>query len=138
MIYDILEKKLADSGLVVPGTTLFRSTMPHDVSIGVMIRTPLTGIAIDPHIEGWHKTQMQVITRHVDPVEGATLADNVARVLLVEKPESYEANAERGAAHINVFYPVTLPIQFPRLEGNGLEFSQHFQAVFGFKQNWRP
>lgn len=137
MIYDILEKKLADSGLVVPGTSLFRSTMPHDVSIGVMIRTPLTGITIDPHIEGWHKTQMQVICRHTDPVEGAKFAQQVTKILLVDKPEFYEASDERGPAHINVFYPVTLPIQFPRLEGNGLEFSQHFQAVFGFKPDWR-
>lgn len=137
MIYDILEKKLTDTGLVTAGVSLFRDYMPAECEIGVMIRTPLTGIKIDPHIEGWHKTTMQVITRHVDPVEGATMAANVCKLLIVQAPETYEASAERGRAHINVFYPSTLPIRYPRLEGNGLEFSQHFTAAFGFQPNWK-
>lgn len=137
MIYDILEKKLADRGLVIPGDSLFRHFMPADCEIGVMIRTPLTGIRIDPFIEGWHKTELQVITRHVDPVEGDRMANEVSRILLVESPEIYEASEERGPAHLNLFYPVTLPIQYPRLEGNGLEFSQHFKAAFGFKPAFR-
>lgn len=137
MIYDILEKKLIDAGLAVPGKSLFRNTMPHDVTIGVMIRVPLTGVTIDPHIEGWHKTQMQVICRHIDPVDGAKFSADVCKALIVESPEVYEANEERGQAHLSLFYPATLPIQYPRLEGNGLEFSQHFNAAFGFKPNWR-
>ncbi|MBD9511632.1 hypothetical protein IB265_33290 [Ensifer sp. ENS10] len=137
MIYDILEKKLTDSGLVVAGQSLFRNYMPPECKIGVMIRTPLTGIEINPFIEGWHKTSMQVITRHVDPVEGARMAAHVSRLLIVEAPEKHEASDERGPAHINVFYPSALPIQYPRLEGNGLEFSQHFTAAFGFKPDWR-
>jgi hypothetical protein len=138
VIYDILEKKLADSGLVTPGQSLFRGFMPGDCQIGVMIRAPLSGIEIDPFIEGWHKTHLQVITRHTDPVEGDKMANEVSRILFVEKPEFYEASAERGPAHINLFYPISLPIQYPRLEGNSLEFSQHFQAAFGFKPAWRP
>jgi hypothetical protein len=137
MIFDILEKKLTDSGLVVPGASLFRGTMPAECTVGVMIRTPLTGVDIDPFIEGWHKTQIQVITRHTDPVEGERLAAAVCKVLLVDAVEFHEASAERGPAHINIFYPATLPIQYPRLEGNGLEFSQHFTAAFGFKPSWR-
>jgi hypothetical protein len=138
MIFDILEKKLIDSGLVVAGESLFRSYMPGECQIGVMIRTPLTGINIDPFIEGWHKASIQVITRHVDPVEGAKMSAQISKILVVESPEKYEASEERGPAHINVFYPATLPIQYPRLQGNGLEFSQHFIAAFGFKPDWRP
>lgn len=137
MIYDILAKKLHDSGLVQEGKSLFVHFMPADVKIGVMIKTPLTGISIDPFIEGWHKTELQLITRHVDPVEGIAMANEVARILLVEKPEYYEATAERTAAHIDVFYPRTLPIAYPRLEGNGIEISQHFFTAFGFKPSWR-
>lgn len=137
MIFDILEKKLVDAGLVVAGESLFRNQMPGECQIGVLIRPPLTGINIDPFIEGWHKTDIQVITRHIDPVDGEALANAVSRVLLVEKPEFYEANAERGEAQISIFYPKTLPIQFPRLEGNGLEISQHFTAAFGVKPAFR-
>lgn len=136
MIYDILEKKLADAGLV-PGVSLFRNDMPGECTEGVMIKAPLTGIDIDPHIEGWHKTRLQVITRHTDPVAGDLLANKVCKVLLVEKTESYEASEERGRAHITLFYPEGLPIRFPRLEGNAIEWSQHFHAAFGFEPSWR-
>lgn len=137
MIFDILEQKLTDSGLVVPGTSLFRGDMPGECEIGVMLRIPLDGVTIDPFMEGWHKTSLQVITRHVDPVAGEKLANDVCRVLLVESPEHYPGNSERGPAHINIFYPQTLPIRFPRLEGNGLEWSQHFTAAFGIIPAWK-
>jgi hypothetical protein len=58
-------------------------------------------------------------------------------VLFVEAPEVHDATAERGRAHISLFYPKSLPIRFPRLEGNGLEWSQHFDAAFGFEPSWR-
>jgi len=137
MIYDILEKKIADAGLAVPGQGLFRSFMPAEVTIGVMTRAPLTGIPIDPFITGWHRVRMQIITRHTDPVEGNKLASDVCKALIVEQLEIYPATTERGPAHITLFYPESLPVQFPRLEGNGLEFSQHFTAAFGFKPDWK-
>jgi hypothetical protein len=137
VIYDILEKKLIDSGLVVAGVSLFRGFMPAECLVGVMTRTPLTGINIDPFIEGWHKTELQVICRHKDPVDGAKFAADVCKALIVESLETYPASEERGPAHVNLFYPITLPIQYPRLEGHGLEFSQHFKAAFGFKPDWK-
>jgi hypothetical protein len=137
VIFDILTDKLVTAGLVVAGQSLFYETMPADCQVGVMFRTPLTGIAVDPFIEGWHKVDLQVITRHTDPVEGEALANLVCKTLLVEGPEYYDATAERGPIHINVFYPQTYPIRFPRLEGNGLEFSQHFKAAFGIVPPWK-
>lgn len=138
MIFDILEQKLIDAGVAEAGKSLFRGYMPSDVTVGVMLRTPLDGIKIDPFIEGWHKTELQVIVRHTDPVEGLKLANRVSQVLYTHKLEKYPANEERGPAHINAFYPETLPVQYPRLEGNAIEFSQYFKAAFGFQPNWRP
>jgi len=137
MIFDILGKKLVAAGLVVAGESLFYNDMPGEVTVGVMLRSPLQGIAIDPFIEGWHKSSLQIITRHIDPVAGEALANRVCKALLVESPERYEATEERGPAHINLFYPQTHPIRFPRLEGNGLEWSQHFRAVFGIVPPWK-
>lgn len=135
MIIDVLTEKLIATGLVVPGTSLFREMMPAEISIGVMIRSPLTGIAIDPYIAGWHKTKIQVITRHVDPLEGEKLARSVGKVLTVVTPENYEAAPDREAIRIVRFFPETLPVQFPRLKSNGIEISQHFQAVFAVNDN---
>lgn len=132
MIYDILEEKLRRSFLLVPGESLFRQYMPPECDIGAMTKVPLSGIAIDPHIENWYRGQIQVITRHTDPVAGDLLANKVAGVLRVLSPESYPPSAERGRAQISVFYPETLPIRFPRLSGNGYEWSQHFKVAFSF------
>lgn len=131
MIYDILEEKLTSAGFT-PGENLFRNFMPADVEVGVMTRSPLTGININPTIPGWYRTKIQIITRHRDVVAGLDMATKVAKVLNVEFIETHPATAERGEAHISLFYPDTLPIQFPQLDGNGYEISQHFTTAFGF------
>lgn len=132
MIYDILEQKLMTSGFV-PGVSLFRHNMPGPVEIGVLIREPLSGIKVDHETPNYYRGRLQVITRHVDPVLGRQMAHLVQDTLKVDSLESYSASAERGKAHITYFWPDTLPVQFPRLEGNGYEWSQHFLAAFGFK-----
>lgn len=134
MIFDILEKKISDAGLGVEGETLFRAFMPAETTIGVMSRVPLEGIPVDPFMPGRHKGRMQIITRHTDPVLGAELANKVSKVLTVWSPEHYEPSSERGSATISLFIPLTLPIQFPRLEGDGIEWSQHFNVVFAFDE----
>lgn len=132
MIYDILEQKLAAAGFV-PGETLFRNYLPAECSIGVMTRLPLQGLPIDPNIRGLYRGQMQVIVRHKEPDLGSQMAFLVQKVLTVESREHYPASQERGEAHLDIFFPATMPIFFPRLSGNGYEWSQHFTCVFGMK-----
>lgn len=136
MIYDILEAKLVTAGFVIGATEngLFRSQMPASVTSGVMLRSPLAGIAIDPHIPGFYITRMQVISRHKDPVFVQDMAALAAETLFVETLERYEATLEHGPAHISQFYPETLPIIYPRLDSNLYEASQHFNAAFGFSK----
>lgn len=136
MVFDILEKKLTDAGLVEPGVSLFRNIMPAHCLIGVLIRTPLTGVPIDPHIVGWSKSRIQVIVRHVDPVLGVELSRDVIKTLVVQGLEKHPATAEHAETHINVFYPEADPIQFPLLEGNGIEWSINFRMVYGQKPAW--
>jgi hypothetical protein len=131
MIYDILEDKLTNAGFT-PGESLFRHYMPAETEIGALLRVPLSGVPIDPYIAGWHRVQFQLIIRHLDPVDGMQMALAAAQALKITGPEQYPASDERGAAHLSLFQPATLPIQFPRLDGNGYEFSQHFNAAFGF------
>lgn len=133
MIYDILEQKLIDAGLGIAGQTLFRNTMPGDCKTGIFIREPLSGIPIDASMMKWYRARLQVITRHFDPVEGRALALAADQALRVQSIEIYPASAERGRAHITLFMPETLPIQFPRLDGGGYECSQHFTAAFGME-----
>lgn len=132
MIYDILEEKLKRSFLLVPGETLFRNYMPPEVTIGAMTKVPLEGISVDDCIDNYYRGEMQVITRHLNPVDGDKLANDIARVLRVKSSEFHDPSEERGRAEIKIFHPRTLPIRFPRLEGNGFEWSQTFFTIFSF------
>jgi hypothetical protein len=134
VIHDILEKKLTTIGLTA-GQSLFRHYMPADASIGAMTRVPLQGLPIDPHIPGRYKGRIQVIVRHKEPDLGNTLATRVQRALEMRGArEIYEATKERGAVHLDMFQPETLPIFFPRLDGNGYEWSQTYLCAFGVSE----
>ena len=137
MIYDVLEQKIVDAGLAVPGVSLFRGRMPAECQVGVMFRTPLAGVQTDGEIPGWYKPNLQVIVRHTDPVEGQKLCDDVIKALIVEAPE-HHVGPESGDVIISIFYPKHLPIDFPPLEGNGIEWSIVFTTAFAFKPSWLP
>lgn len=131
MIWDILQTKLEAAGLVSEAQgSFFVEEMPADVRIGVMLRAPLSGILIDPHLPGYYRTKLQVIVRHIDPVEGARLADAVQKTLEVQAVEKHEATPERGEVQINLFQPIALPIRYPRLEGGTIEWSLNYEASF--------
>lgn len=133
MIWDILEAKIVDAGLGQPGVSLFRGFMPSDVRVGVMFRHPLQGVRINPYIPGFYRPTLQAIVRHHDPVAGSLLAGQVMKKLTVQGRENHPATAERGAVLISMFYPRELPIQFPRLDGNGIEWSINFITAFSIE-----
>lgn len=135
MIYDILEQKLTADGFV-EGETLFRNHMPAECVVGVMSRAPISGIPINPNIPNYYKGRMQIIIRHKDPIAGHQMAGRVQKLLTVEAREHYPASEERGETHLDLFRPETIPIFFPRLDGNGFEWSQHFETVFGMKSTF--
>jgi hypothetical protein len=129
MIFDIIENKLEAIGLI-RGRSLFRNYMPAEIVVGVMVRVPLQGIQIDPYIKNHYRGELQVVTRHKDPVQGAQMAGEVQRTLTLYGREFHPASIEHGDVNLDVFMPSTLPITFPRLSGNGHEWSQHFKCVF--------
>lgn len=133
MIFDIIEEKLKRSFLLVPGESLFRSYMPAECSIGAMSKVPLNGIAVNQYIPNFYQGKIQIITRHTDPVAGDITANKIASILKVNAPRHYPPSAERGEATISIFLPDTLPIRFPRLTGNGYEWSQMFTVAFSFE-----
>lgn len=135
MIYDVLEKKIEAAGLGVVSQTVFREAMPPGVKVGILFRSPLGGINIDPYIPGWYKPRLQVIVRHTDSELGTQMANDVIKALRVESPEFHDS-PEIGRVQIAVFTPLQLPIQFPRSDGNGIEWSINFTTAFAFKPSW--
>lgn len=53
IIIEVLIEKLVKSGLVVLGESLFREMIPSEVSVCVMMRSPLIGIKINRYITDW-------------------------------------------------------------------------------------
>lgn len=134
MIWDIIEQKLVNGGYGQVAVNIFREHMPGDVKIGFMLKSPLSGIPVDPYLPGFHKTPLQVIVRHTDPAVGEVVANNVMKLLSTEAAKSYPATSERGALILHRLMPDRLPIRFPRLEGNGFEWSLNFRAVYAIHQ----
>lgn len=132
MIYDMLEERLIAAGFE-PGITLFRETLPADVSVGAFLRIPLSGVPVDGEMRNWYRCRMQLITRHTDVVAGYELAVKAGQAVTILTRIDAPASAERGAAHITQFIPQTLPVRFPALEGNAYEWSQYFSASFAFE-----
>jgi hypothetical protein len=133
MIWDILQKKIEDAGIAsVAAGNLFLNTMPGDVTVGVMMKAPLSGVRVDPHIKNYFKPTIQFIVRHTDPLAGDIMAINLMRALTIEGEETYPATAARGKAQLKVFYPRELPICYPRLDGGSIEWSINFVTSFSF------
>lgn len=131
MIWDIVEAKLITANLGVAGMSLFEEEMPAECSVGVMLRSPLSGIRIDQFIPHYYKPLLQVIVRHTDPVVGALIAQDVADTLTIVSEEFYPATADRGRVNLKVFRLRELPIRFPRLDGKSIEWSLNFITAFG-------
>lgn len=131
MIWDIIQKKIENAGIASEADgNLFLDEMPGDVTIAVMMKSPLSGIRIDGYIPGYYTPTLQLIVRHTDPVEGLKIANRVIEVLKVETPELHVATADRGEVQINRFYPRELPIRYPRLDGGTIEWSINFLTSF--------
>jgi hypothetical protein len=130
MIWDIIGQKINTAGLGTFGEDMFVQAMPEDVNQGVAMFAPLDGIRMDPHLPSFYKPTIKIIVRDSKIERGAAKAKQIMDLLTVTGEEVYEANGERGKAVLKVFYPQALPIQFPRLDGNAIEWSINFQTAF--------
>lgn len=130
MIWDIIAKKIEDAGLAQTGENLFLDEMPAHIRVGVMIKSPLAGIKLDHHLPGYYTPDLQLIVRHNEAANGTVMANALIKALTVHKPERYEATNERGPAQINLFLAKTLPIRYPRLTGDLIEWSCNFRTSF--------
>lgn len=130
MIMDILGDKLVAANLGTKAKSIFNHQMPAEVNVGVFFRYPLTGVTIDPYIPGWYKARVQVIVRHNSVTEGEKFSYRVNEVLQVEGEEIYVDAEAKTTTRLMRFFPETLPVRYPRLEGNQIEWSTHFDAVF--------
>jgi len=127
-----LAEDLADLGqTVVAGESLFIDAMSAETERGVLLRIPLTGIAFDHYIPNYYpRAKIQVIVRAPTEDVGKPLADAVVKALTTHMPRDYEDEDDDVVMRINQMLPDTLPIRYPRSEGNLIEWSINFYVNF--------
>ena len=131
MNYELIAARLADAGLGVVGETIFIHHMPADVAEGILLRGPLTGIPFDHYLPGLHKTQFQIVVRSAAHATGDAKARGVIAALSTKTGfDLVDLVTGAPAMLVHNLLPETLPIVFPRLEGNGIEWSIHFDIRY--------
>lgn len=128
MILDVMTQLIEDAGLAVAGRDLFHMSMPATLDDGIIVKTPLAGIAIDNEAPGFFRTNLQAIVRARDYEIGRALAAKVRKALVVEHERVFTTS--EGDLRVQWIHSISLPIEYPRQEGNQYEFSLNFRAVY--------
>lgn len=130
MRVDLLAQYLAEQGLGAAGVDLFAHRMPEDCPKGVVVRLSHTGVPVNLYIPGYYKTtDLQVIVRSPDQQGGDQLAAAVNQALTFYN-KTFVDDAGREVMTIKQIYPTHLPIVFPRLTGEELEWSTNFSVAY--------
>lgn len=115
----IIEAGFAEAG------SIFVNTMPSDVSKGVMLRPPLTGIEIDEGMRGHYEGEFLVIVRDSDTQAGIQRADAISGALKAR-------NLARDGVYYTWLRPTELPVNYPRGESDETETSFPVQIGFAY------
>jgi len=123
----LIAQRLHDLGIAQIGTNLFLFDMPADCIAGILVKMPLTGVAIDHELPGYYHDDIQVIVRAAKFATGQAMADQVMAALTL-----YEHEFRDGGGvllmKVNHMLPRTLPIVYRRSEGNQREWSMNFMC----------
>lgn len=122
MKIETIAQVLQTAGIGTIGTDLFYHTMP-DVEEGVLLRLPLNGVRVDPELPLFFRTKLQVILRTLTFAEIDARAQEIIDTLVMQRRQF-------PGLWINYIRLYTLPITFPRSEGNTLETSINFDCCY--------
>ena len=118
-----LSRVIVEAGEATEGEDIFINTMPSEVSRGVMLRPPLTGIEIDEGMRGHHEGEFLIIVRDPDVMAGYSRAERIAQIMKAR-------NLTRPGVHYTWLRPTELPVSYPR--GDGDEVEAVFPVQVGF------
>lgn len=120
---EALAQLLQDTGLGVQGENIFVHMMPSSVSQGILLLSPLSGVPIDHELPGYRKTSFQAIVRHTSHASGKALAEQMSNALSL-------VNTTLSGYDVKFILPRHEPVVFPVSEGDFLEISVNFEAVY--------
>lgn len=120
---EALAQLLENAGLGVQGESIFVHMMPSTVGQGVLLLGPLSGTPIDHELPNYRKTHFQAIVRHKSYSSGKALAEAVSNALTL-------INTTLPGYNVKFILPRHEPVVFPVSEGDFLEISVNFEAVY--------
>tara|TARA_R110000851_G_C13102760_1_gene569250 strand:- start:33162 stop:33545 length:384 start_codon:yes stop_codon:yes gene_type:complete len=119
-----IAQHLVTEDVAEQGVDLFIYNMPSGVEIGILLISSLSGTEIDYELPGFKRTSFQAIVRHTEFVEGRELADLVSSTLTLKNGTMLDNLLVR------YIRPRHEPVVYPVSEGDYLEFSINFDAVY--------
>lgn len=121
-----LAKILETAQIGVANSDIYIDFMPATAKTGVLLRLPLTGVRTDWHLPNHYKTGVQAIVRAQKHATGSVIAAKVYKALTLTQKTAF-ANPAMIVQHL---LPEHLPVVYPRSDGNGIEWSLNFRAVY--------
>lgn len=116
-------ERLVELGFGDKGKSLFAYYMPTDTDFGILVLPSGTRTGVDPYIKGQRHGKFQVIVRHNSYPECADIAHRVAEGLQVSR-ETIDG------IYFHQIRPTHEPLMFPPSDGDKIESSINFQAVY--------
>lgn len=103
------------------GTDLFIHSMPYDISIGVLLLNRMSGDLIDHELKGIRRGGFQVIVREANYDD--TLINSIIPLLTIQ-------GKIINGLDVKYILPKSDPIVYPATDGNNIEYSVNFDAVY--------
>ncbi len=131
MNLQLLAKELEDKGFGILDTDIFVSSMPSIVKSGILIKLPLARPPkFDPYIPGRYKSNLQILVRAPNYLEGKELSDRIFKEYTDYGRREYKNQFGKVEFVIDQIFPEALPINYPRSDGGEIEWSINFELFF--------
>lgn len=121
MILKEMATILEENNIGTLGIDLFIYFMPFDVAVGILLLPRLSGELIDNDITGLRRGGFQVVVRTPDYDD--TLVNSIVPLLTIR------GKVVKGL-DIKYTLPKSEPVVYPATDGNNIEYSVNFDAVY--------
>ena len=128
MRLSLLADLLEAAQIGVKPEAIYIDEMPATETIGVLLRLPLTGVPINHELPGYYRSQVQAIVRAQKAANGDLLAARVSAALTLTDRSLPAGGPE--SMFVTFLRPRTLPVVYPRSDGNGKEWSISLDACY--------
>lgn len=119
-----LANHLQAKGVGKQGTDLFINMLPAECNNGVLLRSPLTGVAVNYYLPGFHKGRFQIIARAHQYSDAYNTMDKALKELTIK------TDTQLDDMLIRYSRPEHLPVAFPLSNGNFIEFNVWMSICF--------